>query len=98
MIEIELDFASGVLGDENKEIVRGFLREGVSVVTFIKVDGTERVMRCTLMSDLIPSTMQESKSEVARPNSDTAARVFDTEKNGWRSFRWDSVRKVVKVD
>lgn len=96
MIKVELEFPSGVLGDENKDTVRGLLREGEATVTFIKVDGTERVMRCTLLSDMIPDESKETKSEVVRTQSTETLRAYDTEKAAWRSFRWDSVRKLEK--
>ena len=67
--------------------------EGITVV-FTKADGTERTMRCTLLEKLIPKEKQP-KSET--PNSSTpgpAIRVFDVEKEEWRSFRWDSVKRI----
>lgn len=96
MINVNLEFPSGVLGNENRELVRGLLREGTVTVTFIKVDSTERVMTCTLLSDMIPDELKETKSEVIRTQSDTALRAYDIEKSAWRSFRWESVRKVEK--
>lgn len=66
-------------------------------VVFTKKDGTERELFCTLNESRIPSAklpkVQESGS-VVRNFSDESARVFDTEKQEWRSFRWDSVKQV----
>jgi hypothetical protein len=66
-------------------------------VVFTKKDGTQRELFCTLDESRIPSAklpkVQESGSTV-RNFSDESARVFDTEKQEWRSFRWDSVKEV----
>jgi hypothetical protein len=62
-------------------------------VTFTKKDGTLRDMRCTLSEGRIP-TDKQPKGESSSKDSGSAVRVFDTEKQEWRSFRWDSVTKV----
>jgi len=70
--------------------LREVLQDGIVNVTFTKVDGTKRDMRCTLNESLIPqSTSTEPKAE--RKVNDTVQRVFDLDKNEWRSFRKDSV-------
>jgi len=60
-------------------------------VTFTKKDGTERDMLCTLVESRIP---REKQPKTSGSSSGSAVRVFDTEKQEWRSFRWDSVKKV----
>jgi hypothetical protein len=75
----------GVLHDEN---IRDLC------VTFTKKDGTERVMRCTLVEGRIPAEQTPKNTNATSSSSGSAVRVFDTEKNEWRSFRWDSVTKV----
>ena len=79
----------------NKHDLKEYLQNGVVTVVFTKVDGTERTMRCTLSEKAIPlaklptTTIEESSS-----TSGSAVRVFDTDKQEWRSFRWDSVIEV----
>ena len=65
-------------------------------VTFRKVDGTERVMNCTLMEGQIPAV---SKDETTSKHKISPAVVvaYDLDKNGWRSFRHDSVISVEDV-
>lgn len=63
-----------------------------SFVTFTKKDGTERHMNCTLSEDFIPSDKQPKGTE--KELSADTCRVFDVEKNEWRSFRWDSITNV----
>lgn len=63
-------------------------------VTFTKKDGTVRDMRCTLCEGRIPTDKQPKTEGTSGSDSGSAVRVFDTEKQEWRSFRWDSVTKV----
>jgi hypothetical protein len=74
-----------------KEMVDA-LKEGVATVTFTKKDGTERVMMATLQEELLPRKPIVDTSVVAKRkvNEDIIA-VFDTEANGFRSFRVDTV-------
>jgi hypothetical protein len=50
-------------------------------------------MVCTLSQRVIP-TEYAPKGEDKREKSGEAIAVFDVEKEGWRSFRWDSVKSV----
>jgi WYL_2, Sm-like SH3 beta-barrel fold len=59
-------------------------------VTFTKVDGTTRVMPCTLHSDLIPKVEVTEGKKTKAPNPNTMS-VFCTDKAEWRSFRIDNV-------
>lgn len=65
------------------------LRSGETTVRFTKVDGSERVMRCTLAEDKIPSEKQP-KSE-GSSTTESAVRAFDLDKGEWRSFRIGSL-------
>ena len=82
-------------GDEiGREWLKGLLRERVVGVTFIKKDGTERVMQATLSENFIPEVQNSENSATTRKKSDEALAVWDIEAQGWRSFRWDSVKTV----
>jgi hypothetical protein len=88
--------------------VRGLLITSEITVDFVKADGTERSMRCTLDSSRIPPAPVGAifKSSVTNPDGLTesrkprkqphphSVRVFDTEKNEWRSFRFDRLQKI----
>jgi hypothetical protein len=74
--------------EETKEFIWNKLNEGVISVLFTKKDGTERLMECTLHEDYVP----EIKGTKAI-NPDVIA-VYDIEAEGWRSFRWDSIKNV----
>lgn len=69
-------------------LLRESLSKGLVEVTFIKKDGTERVMICTRNLDIVP--------EYAHPtmefnDREDFYRVYDVEKDGWRSFNEDQV-------
>ena len=80
---------------EFQEWLKGVLREGVVTITFTKKNGDERVMKCTLNAEQLPQIQKEATevSEV-RQTSNTSLAVFDVETQGWRSFKWDSVKQV----
>ena len=64
------------------------VREEEATVTFKKANGEVRIMACTLASYLLPETYQERE-----PTPEVVV-VFDLEKNGWRSFRKDTVIQI----
>ena len=88
--------------------VKGLLITSEITVDFVKADGTERSMRCTLDSNRIPPVPAGTifKSSTANPDGLTesrkprkqpdphSVRVFDTEKGEWRSFRFDRLKKI----
>lgn len=71
---------------DNEALIKA-LKEGNVSVSFIKKDGTDRIMNCTLNMDTIPA---ESHPSGGSSPSNTIA-VWDLDKNGWRSFRKDSI-------
>jgi hypothetical protein len=99
--------------DANKAIIRDWVRSLLQrqpiTVTFVKADGTDREMRCTLNSDFIPAKLQPTNNFVAlnstasvdgldiKPKKQPdphSIRVFDLELMEWRSFRFDRLKKV----
>ena len=65
-------------------------------IEFTKKDGTQRSMLCTLNEAVIPTEkLPKSKEETSDSISSETCRVFDVEKQDWRSFRWDCVTEVV---
>lgn len=74
-----------------RQDVLNMLNNGVVTVTFTKVNGEERVMNCTLLSEYLPggnapTLLQESAGDNVS--------VWDTEANGWRSFRISSIKSI----
>jgi len=93
--------------DVNKSIIRDWVRsllqKGAVTVTFTKADGTDREMLCTLDHSQIPEVpakvipvdgiVRESKQPRKEPDPHSI-RVFDLDKQQWRSFRFERLRKV----
>lgn len=81
--------------DQEREIMRDWmatlLRERTVNITFDKADGTERTMPCTLQEFLLPKTQESGKSVKYNPD---VCRVFDPERQVWRSFRWDRLKRI----
>jgi hypothetical protein len=72
------------------------LRSNVVEVHFTKVNGEDRVMKCTLMPAFLPRAYVDNPDDQATErkfhNENPAAlAVWDVDRNAWRSFRIDSV-------
>jgi hypothetical protein len=73
------------------EYLKGVLQTGIANVSFMKKDGTQRNLLCTLLPSELPAqTDLEEAVQKKTPNPDVLA-VWDLENKGWRSFRYDSV-------
>jgi hypothetical protein len=79
--------------DTDNAAIKESLKAGPCWVTFTKVDGTERTMKCTLSEAYIPQAEPKKTERVKKENLDALA-VWDIEKVGWRSFRYDSVLEI----
>jgi hypothetical protein len=64
------------------------LKTQVVEITFNKLDGTERVMNCTLQENVVPVTTGKSRA------TDKNLVVFDVDKQGWRTIVADRITKV----
>jgi len=76
--------------------LKSMLQMGPATITFTKVDGSERVMKCTLEAkDLPPAVpLAEGKTPRKETVSTKALRVFDLEKKEWRSFTTKNVKRI----
>jgi len=79
-----------------KEMLHG--NEEVTV-KFTKKDGSDRTMLCTLNEqkipfDKLPKLKETTEETPAVASVVDAVRVFDIEKQEWRSFRFDSIKSV----
>lgn len=81
--------------EASKNLIRQKLTEGPLQIVFIKKDGSERVMNCTLHEDYLPVVQKElSEDSITKVKSQDALAVYDIDVQGWRSFRWDSITAV----
>ncbi len=92
--------------EQMREWIRGLLHTHEITVTFTKADGTDREMLCTLNGTKIPirvtnvivtapvdGIVRESRKPKKAPDPHSI-RVYDLEKQEWRSFRFDRLKKV----
>ncbi len=69
------------------------LQNNIVTVTFTKVNGQERIIKCTLLSEHIPNApTANGKTLIDESNSVIA--VWDLENNGWRAFRVEGVKSI----
>ena len=96
--------------DTERKIIRDWIRlllqKTAARIDFIKSDGTVRQMRCTLDWDQIPpqppktapaSAAVAESIESVKPRkqpSDETLRVYDLDKQEWRSFRFDRLQNI----
>ena len=77
-----------------KENLIDMLRNNVVTVTFTKVNGEERTMKCTLMTEYVPNASSNNGKVLIQESESKAISVWDMEANGWRSFRVDNVKNI----
>jgi len=82
----------------NKHELKEVLQNGVVTVVFTKVDGSERSMKCTLLPEYMPAVAQGQQllTESTRVENPNTLSVWDVDSGGWRSFRMDSIKNVLK--
>ena len=76
-----------------REMLVDLLNEYVCEVKFTKVDGTERIMPCTLRHDVLPydALIEHHQTRLVNP---LVVSAFCTDKNEWRSFRVENVKSI----
>jgi hypothetical protein len=76
------------------------LQSNVVEVTFEKVNGETRVMRCTLDPQHLPSNFDPKYLEEhhEKPQNKNVLAVWDLQNGGWRAFRVDSVSYMQIID
>lgn len=71
-----------------------WLKSSAVEVTFTKIDGSHRTMKCTLNPSYMPPQMMkedyQASQDYIEKNPDTCA-VWSIDDKGWRSFRYESV-------
>lgn len=71
------------------------LRHNIATVTFTKVNGEERVMRCTLLTEHIPNAPKSNGQIIVESTNKETLSVWDLNANGWRSFRITNVKSIL---
>jgi hypothetical protein len=79
-----------------KRWLKSHLAYGETTVVFTKKDGTERVMKCTTNSELVPAVelVESTEPKKEKKVNEEVMPVYDLEAKAWKSFRWDSIKQV----
>lgn len=96
------DAVASLKGIPTRQELTEMLSSQVVDVTFDKLSGDERTMKCTLMKEMLPAADREDKlSQTKIRNLDDKVFVvwaIDIDPPAWRSFRYDRVKKVNAVN
>jgi len=80
------------------EDLKQFLHNEIIEVMFVKKNGDERVMKCTLMSEHFPKEFITEKTtdhnELLKEENKDVMAVFDVEAQGWRSFLLSNLKYI----
>ena len=88
---------------EFRKWVHGLLNDGQVQVSFIKSDGSEREMTCTLSEvygakykTIVEDMSLDNSVEVKQPKppNNDVCRIWDCDAKAWRSFRWDRLKRI----
>jgi hypothetical protein len=87
-------------GIPTRDQLMEMLGSEVLEVTFLKLDGDERKMPCTLIASYLPPAKKDDplSQKKVRQVSDKVCAVWATESKGFRSFRYDRVTNVKVLD
>ena len=75
--------------------IERLLHEGIINVKFTKKDGSERVMKCTLVESIIKPYERKTDDRM-KAIKDNILSVWDVEKDAWRSINFDTITEVYK--
>jgi hypothetical protein len=85
-------------GVPTREELLEILSKEVVDLTFTKLNGDERTMKCSLIPSMLPPAQRDDKlSQTKIRNLEDKVIVVwmvDNDKSGWRSFRYDRLKKV----
>ena len=92
------DTVASLKGIPTKQELVEMLGKEIVDVTFQKLSGDERKMKCTLIPSMLPPAQRDDKlSQTKIRNLEEKTLVvwaIDIEPSAWRSFRYDRVKKV----
>lgn len=92
------DTVAALKGIPTRQELLDLLSDEIVDVTFDKLSGDERTMKCTLIPSMLPPAQRDDKlSQTKVRNLEDKVFVvwaIDIEPHAWRSFRYDRVKKV----
>ena len=90
-----IDDFEQMTADQRNHYLRSILKED-HVITFTKVDGSERTMPCTLRTDAMPAKAVAEHHKTRAYNPEVLS-VWCLDKSEWRSFKVMNVKKIEKL-
>ena len=92
------DTVAALKGIPTRQELLDLLGDEIVNITFNKLSGDERTMKCTLIPSMLPAAQRDDKlSQTKIRNLEDKVFVvwaIDIEPSAWRSFRYDRVKKV----
>ncbi len=92
------DTVAALKGIPTRQELLDLLGDEIVNITFNKLNGDERTMKCTLIPSMLPAAQRDDKlSQTKIRNLEDKVFVvwaIDIEPSAWRSFRYDRVKKV----
>jgi len=73
------------------DFLRDLLGKELLNITFVKSDGTVRVLHCTLHPNFLPVRTEDQQPQPTNPQ---LIRAWDIDLNAWRAFRIDRIKSV----
>ena len=74
--------------EEFRSHLKTALTNSIMKITFMKKDGSERVMKCTLKEEFLPPKTESNKQ---RKENYSVISVFDVDIKEWRSIILDNI-------
>ena len=75
---------------DSQYVIKQALLDDTIELEFTKADGSLRKMNATLQESVVPHVEADTERK-ANPDIQV---VWDTDANGWRSFRWDRLQGI----
>ena len=92
------DTVAALKGVPTRQELLDLLGKEICDVTFDKLSGDERTMKCTLIPSMLPPAQRDDKlSQTKIRNLEDKVFVvwaIDIDPSAWRSFRYDRIKKV----
>ena len=92
------DTVAALKGVPTRQELLDLLGDEIVDVTFDKLSGDERTMKCTLIPSMLPPAQRDDKlSQTKVRNLEDKVFVvwaIDIDPPAWRSFRYDRIKKV----
>lgn len=98
-----MNISTGTIEEWSDEDWRSFYRwlrdelfKQTVTISFIKADGSNRVMNCTLVTERI-SYQSKGKSKKQKEETFETIKAWDIDKGEWRSFKIRNITNILEL-